>query len=179
MNIAGIRTWTHLGPRCDAVAPFTEASGTAGPASVPRDHLSFLASWELGLDPDSFASLAPLHPARVCLRSPRPLPRAGSSRPLHRLLGLLHLWPLLKLCSLLTFQRPLSTLGLPLHAVTQPVASLSLRQSHPKSTPTASGAPAALASSSPPLGSSVRVRARSFGVFGGCFPCSKWGKVGC
>lgn len=72
MNIAGVRTWARLGPLCHAV-PFTEA-GTADPASVPRDHLSFLASWKLGLNQDSFAGLAPLHLARVFLHSPRPLP---------------------------------------------------------------------------------------------------------
>lgn len=144
VNIAGVRTWGRLGPLCHAV-PFTEA-GTADPALVLWDHLSFSASWKLGLDQDSFAGLAPLRLARVCLHSPRPLPAVGSSWPLRRLLGLLHLWPVLKLCGLLTFQRPPSTLGLPLHAVTQPVASLSLRQSHPKSTPTVSGAPATLVS---------------------------------
>lgn len=85
----------------------------------------------------------------------------GSCWPLC-LLGLQHLWPVLKLSSLLTFRRPPSTSGLPLHTARQPAVSLIPRQRYPKSAPTGSCVLAAPtlgpARQSPPLGPSAHIR---------------------
>lgn len=81
LDSASVRTWARLGPLCQAL-PFTEGSGAAW--SQPRFFGVTSVSWPprpLGLDQDSFAGLAPLYLAWVCLCSSSPLPGPGSCRP--------------------------------------------------------------------------------------------------
>lgn len=145
-----------------------DGSGAAGPSLSSSRSPQFLSP----LDCDCWAWIwtllmaLPKHPAPGMGLSTlsRPVPGLGSCWPLC-LLGLLHLWPVLKLSSLLTFRCPPSTLGLSPCTVTQPVASLSPWLSYPKSILAGSCAwvrtitPAAPALGSahqtPPLGPSV------------------------
>ena len=100
------RTWGTSWTVCHAVL-FTEGSSTAGPSLSSSGSLQFLGvldhwAWIGAL---SGLTQAPLHLAWVCWSSHRPLPGGGSCWPLS-LLGLLHLWPMLKLSGLLTFWHP-------------------------------------------------------------------------
>lgn len=150
------------------LCPSWTAMVLPAPASGLHGHLSFSAPWTATAGPGSGLSRWPcpgtLHLAWVCPRSPGLCLGWDACWPLC-LLGLLHLWPVLKLSSLLTFRRPPSTLGLSPRTVTQPGASLSPRLSRPKSVLAGSCAwvrtitPAAPALGSarqtPPLGLSV------------------------
>lgn len=131
--------WAHPVPLCHPV-PFAGGPGAAGLGFGSSGSPQVLRSPERSLDSQlwmqTYDSLAPA-PCTwlwVCPRSPRPVPALGSCWPLN-CVGLPHLWPVLKLSGLFTFQCPPSTLGLSPHIVIQPAALLSPLQSCPKSTP--------------------------------------------
>lgn len=101
------------------LCPSGRVPGLPASASILQAHLSFLASWTAG--PASGLSLRPCPSTLAPGMGLSTLPQASACWPLC-LLGLLHLWSVLKLSSLLTFRHPPSTLGLSPHTVTQPTS---------------------------------------------------------